>query len=88
MQGCRKVFGDVRGHSGKERGSVGMTQREWFCGQIDGHPSMEAQDLMKLCFQAAFGAEHLVTDPEAAEGYLREEFENISATEEALCEEI
>lgn len=30
------------------------------------HPSMEPQDAVKLCYQAAFGAEHLLADPEGA----------------------
>ena len=38
------------------------------------HPSMEAQDVMKLCFQAAFGAEHILTDKDKALEYLKEEF--------------
>lgn len=65
-----------------------MTQRELFCRQKSRHPAMEAQDWMKLCFQAAFGAEHLALDPAAAEIYLREEFEEMPAGSEPLYEEI
>ena len=65
-----------------------MTQRELFCRQKSRHPSMEAQDWMKLCFQAAFGAEHLALDPAAAQNYLREEFEKTPAGSEPLYEEI
>ncbi len=65
-----------------------MTQRELFCGQKSRHPSMEAQDWMKLCFQAAFGAEHLALDPAAAQNYLREEFEKTPAGSGPLYEEI
>lgn len=49
---------------------------------------MEAQDWMKLCFQAAFGAEHLALDPAAAKNYLREEFEETPVGSEPLYEEI
>ncbi|MBA2132955.1 hypothetical protein [Capillibacterium thermochitinicola] len=39
------------------------------------HPSMTAQDGVKLCFQAAFGAEHLLTDLEQARANLLAELE-------------
>lgn len=45
------------------------------------HPSMQAQDIVKLCFQAAFGAEHLLrgTDEAAAGIRLMEEFKQVPA---------
>ncbi len=39
------------------------------------HPSMQAQDIVKLCYQAAFGAEHLLADTERARRYLLAEWE-------------
>lgn len=39
------------------------------------HPSMTPQDGVKLCFQAAFGAEHLLTAPAQARANLMAEFE-------------
>ncbi|HHT48594.1 MAG TPA: hypothetical protein GXZ98_04800 [Firmicutes bacterium] len=39
------------------------------------HPSMTPQDAVKLCFQAAFGAEHLLTDQAKAQAVLLTEFE-------------
>lgn len=39
------------------------------------HPSMTPQDLAKLCYQAAHGAEHLLSDLERARGYLIRELE-------------
>lgn len=39
------------------------------------HPSMTAQDGVKLCFQAAFGAEHILIDPAQARADLSAEFE-------------
>ncbi|HAZ20951.1 MAG TPA: hypothetical protein DCY84_01120 [Firmicutes bacterium] len=38
------------------------------------HPSMSPQDAVKLCFQAAFGAEHLLSDKTKAMEYLQEEY--------------
>jgi hypothetical protein len=38
------------------------------------HPSMQVQDLIKLCYQAAFGAAHILSDASAAKAAFREEF--------------
>ena len=43
------------------------------------HPSMEARDVAKLCYQAAFGAEHLLADLDRARGYLLRELEATEA---------
>ena len=56
--------------------------------QIKNHPSMQYQDVVKLCYQAAFGAEHLLSDTECARAYLDDEFESVSATDEPLFERI
>lgn len=37
------------------------------------HPCMQPRDALKMCYQAAFGAEHLLRDPGAAAAYLRDE---------------
>lgn len=42
--------------------------------QVFLHPDMTAQDGVKLCFQAAFGAEHILTDPAQARAALLAEF--------------
>ena len=52
---------------------------------------MEPQDMYKLCFQAAFGAEHLISDRQKAKEYLASEFERTKASSdepliEWLCE--
>ncbi|NLO40831.1 MAG: hypothetical protein GX115_15355 [Ruminiclostridium sp.] len=39
------------------------------------HPAMTPQDAVKLCFQAAFGAEHILMDLDKAWAYLWKEFE-------------
>ena len=36
------------------------------------HPCMQPRDALKMCYQAAFGAEHLLRDPGAAAAYLRD----------------
>lgn len=38
------------------------------------HPAMQPQDVLKLCYQAAHGAEHLLTDPDRARAYFDREF--------------
>ncbi len=45
------------------------------------HPSMTAQDIAKLCYQAAHGAEHLLSDPDRARSYLSRELETTEADE-------
>ena len=45
--------------------------------QLSTHPSMTPQDLAKLCYQAAHGAEHLLANPERARGYLLRELESV-----------
>lgn len=47
--------------------------------QLRTHPSMTPQDIAKLCYQAAHGAEHLLSDLDRARGYLRREFEATAA---------
>lgn len=52
------------------------------------HPSMSMQDMVKLCYQAAHGAEHLVTDKQKASKLLWEEFEAVAPLDLPLYEEI
>ena len=52
------------------------------------HPSMTAQDVVKLCYQAACGAEHLLGDLNGAKAYFQEEYGQVVPTEEPLFEEI
>lgn len=49
---------------------------------------MQPGDIMKLCFQAAFGAEHLLSDKEAAFKYLEEELRSAEPVDEPLFERI
>ena len=60
--------------------------RDYFSQQIKLHPSMQPQDIIKLCYQAAFGAEHLLGDIERVKGYFDEEFSNIPEGDGPLVE--
>ena len=55
--------------------------RPYLTEQMRIHPSTTPQDLAKLCYQAARGAEHLLTDLDRARGYLLREFEATPADE-------
>ncbi|MCL1786352.1 MAG: hypothetical protein FWG38_00075 [Defluviitaleaceae bacterium] len=56
--------------------------------QVALHPSITPQDALKMCFQAAFGAEHLLTDMGKVEGYFAREYESCRPTDEPLYEMI
>lgn len=60
----------------------------YFDEQLKNHPSMQLSDAVKLCYQAAFGAEHLLSDGERARKYLYAEFESVGDTDEPLFERI
>lgn len=59
-----------------------------FKNQLKMHPSMQYRDAVKLCYQASFGAEHLLSDVERARAYLYAEFESVLPSDEPLFEEI
>lgn len=68
-----------------------MVQNEWkkyLAWQAKRHPSMEPQDVYKMIFQAAFGAEHLLQDREAAYHYFQKEYEALEPKDELLWEQI
>lgn len=56
--------------------------------QLTAHPSMQPRDVVKLCYQAACGAEHLLSDLEGARKFLDEEFVSVLPREEPLYEQI
>jgi hypothetical protein len=56
-----------------------MSLRPYLIDQLTRHPSMTPQDLAKLCYQAARGAEHMIPDPERARAYLTRELEATEA---------
>ena len=56
--------------------------------QIKKHPSVQPQDVVKLCYQAAYGSEHLMSDYDGARKYLEEEYSAISGSNGELYEQI
>lgn len=46
------------------------------------------EDVVKLCYQAAFGAEHLIEDSEGVRKYFYDEFSNTQESDAPLYEEI
>lgn len=46
------------------------------------HPSTQPQDVIKHCYQAAFGAEHLLLDIDKAKAYFSKEYQTVSARSE------
>lgn len=65
-----------------------MTFSHYLKQQMELHPSMQPQDVVKLCYQSAFGAEHLLPDPAKAKAYFETEFQKVSAADIPLYEEI
>ena len=61
---------------------------QYLLEQIRLHPSMTAQDYIKFCYQAAFGAEHLLNDKSKAEKMLYDEYEATPAVDMQLAENI
>ena len=54
-----------------------MNFKECLEVQIKKHPSVMPQDIVKMCYQAAFGAEHLLSNAKAAEEYFDAEFKSV-----------
>ena len=56
--------------------------------QLELHPSIMPRDMIKLCYQSAFGAEHLLSDLAAAKEYLRLEIDSVDDSGDALFEPV
>lgn len=65
-----------------------MSIQKYLAEQIRMHPSMQCQDMVKMCYQAAFGAEHLLSDLGRAKTYLEKEFAETKAEPGELVENI
>ncbi len=63
-----------------------MNLQDYLCGQMAAHPATCPQDLLKHCYQAAFGAEHLLTDKAAAKVSFDAEFAAVQPRAGELCE--
>ena len=65
-----------------------MSVKKYLIEQLAAHPSMCPQDAAKLCYQAAYGMEHLLADAAAARDYFMQEYENTPALDLPLYENI
>ncbi len=65
-----------------------MSFEAYILQEIENHPSLQPADIVKLCYQAAFGAEHLLSDLDAARSYLEKEYARTEACDVPLCEPI
>ena len=65
-----------------------MKFKEYLDNELNTRKSMELQDVIKMCYQAAFGAEHLLLDIQKAKAYFDEEFESTEVREKPLYEYI
>ncbi len=52
------------------------------------HPAMEVQDMVKLCYQGAWGPAHLLTSLDQAEKYFQREYSAAPVGSGELCEAI
>lgn len=64
-----------------------MTFKNQLRTQAALHPSMQPQDVLKMCYQAAFGAEHLLKDEASARAYLEREWEHTPGDADAALYE-
>lgn len=64
-----------------------MEFRDCLTLQLNMHPSIQPQDIVKMCYQATFGAEHLLSDENSAKKYFYEEYNGLQpAKDEPLYE--
>lgn len=52
-----------------------MNFKHYLEKQLKLHPSIQMQDIVKMCYQAVFGPEHLLADVERAKTYFIQEYE-------------
>lgn len=65
-----------------------MKFEDCLINHINMHPMLQCRDIIKFCFQAAFGAEHLLSDIERAKEYFYKEYDNTPSEEMPLYEEL
>lgn len=59
-----------------------MKISEYLREQVQLHPSMKPQDAIKLCYQASYGAEHLLKNVDTARFYFDEEYAGIEVVDD------
>ena len=62
--------------------------KEYISEQLSLHPSITPQDMVKMCFQAAYGAEHLLMDIEKVQSYFLTEYNACGESDEPVIEHI
>lgn len=67
---------------------MNMELDKYLIQQLEKHPSIQPRDIIKLCFQAVFGGEHLLEDMEGAENYFNEEYDRVQEQDIPLYEQI
>ena len=55
---------------------------------LNNHPAMEPQDMVKYCYQSAFGGAHMLQAVERAKAYFEQEFSSVPAENGALFEQL
>ena len=60
-------------------GSEKIGFKKFLLEQLRIHPSMQVEDVLKQCYQGAYGAEHILKDPEKAGKYFYKEFDAVEA---------
>jgi hypothetical protein len=64
------------------------SMKTYLSEQLAKHPSMECTDILKQCYQAAKGAEHLLSDLARAKAYLQKEWDATPSEDLPLYEVI
>ena len=65
-----------------------MSIEKYLKKEINIHPHMQPQDIVKLCYQAAYGSEHLIKSKDEAKAYLRNECSCLISCDTELIENI
>ena len=55
---------------------------------LNSHPAMEPQDMVKYCYQSAFGGAHMLQAADRAKAYFEQEFSAVPAENGALFEQL
>jgi len=63
-----------------------LPMRNYILAEIKRHPSVHPRDIVKLCYQAARGGEHLLKDQEIARTYFNSEYDNVAVDDRPLYE--
>jgi len=58
-----------------------MNFQHYLIDQVVAHPATQSQDIIKQCYQAAYGAEHLLSDIDRARTFLEREYASLTASD-------